>query len=163
MGIRYRCFVFIFVMLLTTVGCSNEKIVNNENGIAKNTEEITISRPPKLTVSVDGNKLIAGLGSYSWKNDNGDGTFEGIYASSGPPPEFAGKELFVKPQSEVHLSFEETPSDYEVRIWKTDNDIAIPVTNNTFTTTQNKGNVIYEVVASWEQGTAAYAFSLNVK
>ena len=163
MGIRYRSFVYIFVMLLTTVGCSNEKIQNNENGIAKNTEEVAILSPPKLTVSVEGNKIIAGRGSYSWSKDNGDGTTESIYSSTGPPPEFAGKELLVKSQSEVQLFFEEAPSYYEVRIWETDNNIAIPVTDNTFTTTQDKGNVIYEVVANWEHGTATYAFSLNVK
>lgn len=167
MEIRYSYFIFIIVMLLITAGCSNEKLSNDENDnskeIVKKTEEIANLTPPKLTVSAEDNKIFAGQGSYSWSKVNDDGTVKNINTHTGPPPEFGGKELLVKSQSEVQLIFEEAPSDYQVRIWETDNDKAIPVTDNTFTITQNKGKVIYEVVANWEQGTATYAFTLNIK
>ena len=152
-------------MLLITSGCSNEKLSNDEihnsKEIVKKTEEIARLTPPKLTVSAEGNKIFAGQGSYSWSKVNDDGTVKNINTHTGPPPEFGGRELLVKSQSEVQLIFEEAPSDYQVRIWETDN--AIPVTDSTFTITQNKGKVIYEVVAYWEQGTATYAFTLNVE
>jgi len=163
MGMRNSCLVLILVMILTTVGCSNEKVTTYENDIskdiAKNTEQAVT--PPKLTVSIEGNTIIAGRGSYSWSIDNGDGTTKSIHADTGPPPEFASKEIFVKSQSKVHLIFDEEPSDYQVEIWETDNKIV--VTDNTYTITQNKGSVLYLVVANWEQGTATYAFSLSVK
>ncbi|MCM3638179.1 hypothetical protein M3152_10620 [Sporosarcina luteola] len=166
MGIRYSYFVFIIVMLLITAGCSNEKLSNDENHNSKEivkTEEIVNLTPPKLTVLAEGKKIFAGQGSYSWSEVNDDGTVKNINTHTGPPPEFGGKELLVKSQSEVQLIFEEAPSDYQVRIWETDNDKAIPVTDNTFTITQNKGKVIYEVIANWEQGTATYAFTLNAE
>lgn len=154
MKIRYSYFVFIIVILLIIAGCSNEILSSDEN------DNLT---PPKLTVSVEGNKIFAGQGSYTWSKVYDDGTEKNINAQSGPPPEFAGKELLVKSQSEVQLIFEEAPTDYQVRIWETDNDKAISITDSTFTITQNKGKVIYWVDANWEQGTATYAFTFNVE
>ncbi|QUG41721.1 hypothetical protein KD050_21130 [Psychrobacillus sp. INOP01] len=167
MGIRYIYFVFIIVILLITAGCSNEKLAkyeyDNNKKVVMKTEEVAILTPPKLTISVEGNKILAGQGSYFWSKDNDDGTGRRLNVDAGPPPEIAGKELSVKSQSEVHLVFEEVPSVYQVRIWESDNEKAIAVTDNTFTITQNKEIVIYSVVANWEHGTATYAFSLNVE
>jgi hypothetical protein len=56
MGYRYRCLIFILVMLLMTVGCSNEKVAKhgNNKGKVKKTEQVAILTPPTLTVSVEG-------------------------------------------------------------------------------------------------------------
>ncbi|MDN4608554.1 membrane lipoprotein lipid attachment site-containing protein [Sporosarcina highlanderae] len=149
----------LFFILLSVIlsACGQQKGENVET---------TFEKPPELIVSSNGNEVVAVLGTYSWSYDNGDGTFKGIEADSFGTTEIVKLQshpLKTKLGSEVVLEFTRTPKEIKVTIW--DNNQALrelEVEGNTFTTDE-KGNIVYEVYATWDQGSAHYAVQLNVK
>ncbi|ALC92662.1 hypothetical protein AM500_04715 [Bacillus sp. FJAT-18017] len=126
-------------------------------------EETPLKSPPGLTISVGEETITPVLGSYSWSYDRGDGTATGEHADSAAPPDLVEgqKVVNVNTNTKVRLNFEIQPAHYQVRIWNSQNDIIR--TDNTVVLSGFKGKAIYEVLATWGQGTASYAFALNVK
>lgn len=165
---RLIFFTYAITVLLLVVGFSSEKSTNEENDFGEETMEKTeetanLKSPPKLTVSVDGDTIEGTLGTHSWSYDNSDGTSTGIDALSASPQEIVKnqKPTNVNANSDINLNFEKPPTNYEVRIWGTDN--TIKGVYDKLVVPDYKGIVIYEVLANWEQGTATYVFLFNVE
>ena len=159
MNIRLLFSIIVFIALLSLFGCNQEEIDKQEGNLPGE----NLHAPPSLTISVGEETIETVRGTYSWSYKHGDGTSTGINADSAAPPDLVEGQISadVTPNTEVSLNFEETPMDYQVRIWDSENNII--GTYNEVVPSQHIGRVIYEVLANWEQGTVSYAFSLNVK
>ncbi|KGP90250.1 hypothetical protein N780_05995 [Pontibacillus chungwhensis BH030062] len=174
MKFRFLFFALTLICLLSIMGCSgindtNEKADNDsEVKEVSNNEELdgssgdVIPKPPSLTVFVGEETIRPSLGTHSWSIDNGDGTASGIEAGSSAPPELVkdSNPMQVTADTNVELDFEEQPESYTVRIWGEDNNV---VYSSDEVVLSEKGKIVYEVLAHWEQGTASYAFSLDVE
>jgi len=153
--------------LLVLMGCSDESdTISETKEITENvqiaiTPEDTALEPPDLTINFGEEILHPFLGSYSWTIDNGDGKGEGIEADSESPPDLVkGKTaLQVSSDTSVELNFEDPPNNYILRIWN-DNYTILKQTKEV--DLSETGIFIYEVLAHWEQGTASYAFVIEV-
>ncbi|SHE87819.1 hypothetical protein SAMN02746089_00933 [Caldanaerobius fijiensis DSM 17918] len=152
--------IFGVLLLLTIflVACAQSKPPVSNNGIF-------LKEPPELTV-IAGNKSIAAVrGTYNWVIYSGNGTRTNIHADSGPPSKlikFQKEPLNVKPESSIVLDFRIKPNDYKVNIWEGNKPIIQQVNNGIIIAPRQKGLVVYEVQATWNEGDACYAFSVNV-
>lgn len=128
-------------------------------------EGAALSTPPELIITVGNKSITAILGTYSWNIYNKDGSVTSIKADSAAPPElvkYQKETLSVKAKSSIVLNFDSKPKNYTVSIWQDDNPIIQEVTDGVIVAPQQKGLVIYEVSVEWKQGTANYAFSVNI-
>ncbi|AQQ53474.1 hypothetical protein [Planococcus lenghuensis] len=118
--------------------------------------------PPDLLVMIDGERLQPARGTYSWSADMGNGMVEAIVTESFAPPELVEGHTprEVAPDTEIELNFETPPVNYEIRIWNEDG--MIKNIAEQFRLSEQRGKVIYEVVARWEEGEVHYAFTVNV-
>jgi len=121
-----------------------------------------ILEPPALTVVAGGESVDAVVGTYSWSIDNEDGTMTAIEAESAAPPELVGNmtALEVTGDTSIELDFEIEPDSYTVKVWEEDNTVISELEEVLLT---NEGTVIYEVLTNWQEGTASYAFKLNIE
>lgn len=117
-----------------------------------------LPKPPSLTVYVGEEPLSPTLGTYSWIDETGSG----IEADSVAPPELVknNNPMSVTVDTNIELEFDEQPASYTVRIWEEDHNIK---SESNKVVLSDKGRVIYEVLAHWEQGVASYAFALNIE
>jgi hypothetical protein len=162
MNTRLLFYLFTLVVLISLiVGCTNQENASDKGGESVNTNNSRT--PPNLTISVDDTTFGTVLGSYSWSYSNSDGTSTGIHADSAVPPFLVQGEqgVNVNPNTEIELNFPKMPIDYQVRIWSEDNNVI--ATNKEVVFPDQKGRVIYEVLATWEQGTVSYGFVLNIE
>ena len=122
-----------------------------------------ILEPPNLVISVDGDTIQPIVGTYSWSRQNSDGAATSIHADSDAPPGLVKDQepLIVTSSSEMTFDFEIPPTKYEIRAWDKDNNVT--GTYDEVDLSEHEGTVIFEVLAHWEQGTASYAFLLDVK
>jgi hypothetical protein len=80
----------------------------------------------------------------------------------GPPSFIKNQEISkVSSVSFVKLEFEVAPIRYEVRTWTSDYNFAgifkeVNLSNNI-------GTTVFEVLATWEQGNASFAFVLDIE
>ncbi|MFD1030180.1 hypothetical protein [Metaplanococcus flavidus] len=171
MNFKFLFLALILISLSIIMGCSG---INDTREKADNDSEVkevsnldgssedAIPKPPSLTVIVGEETVRPSLGTYNWSVDNGGGTTSGINADSSAPPELLenNNSIQVTADTNVELVFEEEPENYTVRIWDDDNNI---VNSSNKVVLSGKGKIVYEVLAHWEQGTASYAFSLDVE
>lgn len=159
--------ILTLVIFLVVVGCSDENEatseVKEEKGTVQTTQssEATVLEPPEFTITAGGKTIHPTLGTHSWTIDNGDGTAESIEVDSDAPPDLVtGKNtLQLTANSSVEFNFEEPPTNYILRIW----DEEYTIVRQTKEVDLNETGVfIYEVLAHWEQGTASYAFAVEV-
>lgn len=164
---------FFLVSLLVSVGCGNQAEQMLEEGTQLNeTTEAEAGEsegmageefpePPGLTVIAGGGTIEALLGTYSWSVNNEDGTITAIEADTAPPPDLvrAMTPIAVTSDTVVELEFEVEPDRYSVRTWEEDYTVSSSRDDVILT---RDGRVIYEVRASWAQGTATYAFVLDI-
>ena len=159
--------ILTLVIFLVVVGCSDENEatseVKEENGTVQTTQtsEPKVLEPPDLTITAGEKTIHPILGTYSWTIDNGDGTGEGIEADSEAPPDLVRgtNPLQLTATSSVKFNFEEPPTHYILNIWD-ENYTVVRQTKDV--DPSETGIVIYEVLAHWEQGTASYAFAVEV-
>lgn len=65
--------------------------------------------------------------------------------------------------SEDNLEFAKSPQEVRVNIWNnSEKERGVKVDDSTFKTDE-KGNLIYEIYAIWDQGSAHYAVKLNIQ
>lgn len=121
-----------------------------------------ILEPPELTVVAGDESVDAVMGTYSWSIDNEDGTMTAIEADSAAPPELVSTmtALEVTGDTSIELDFEIEPDSYTVKIWEEGNTV---ISKSEEVLLTNEGTVIYEVLANWQEGTASYAFTLNIE
>lgn len=127
-------------------------------------KEVT-KNPPSLTVLYKDNSIKTIRGSFSWATKNKKGKIiTAINADTVGPTELVkdSAPLFVSPKSILTLNFSDKPLNFKVNIWHGSETIKQETTEYKLKTPESKGSVIYEVVANWDDGTACYAFLVNV-
>jgi hypothetical protein len=157
-----KIFLFLLVAAIILSACGQQE--KGVNGALN--PKVIFKEPPELIVSSNDNEVVAVLGTYSWSYDNEDGTATGIEVDSDIPPrlvEYQEKPLNTKLNSEVNLEFAKTPQKIKVNIWN-DSQLEREVTvEGTTFKTDEEGDIVYEIYATWHQGSAHYAVKINVE
>ena len=151
--------IILLLLTLLLVAC------NPLNNTSEPNKDVSLSEPPELTITIDNQSITALLGTYSWYIHNKDGTIEGMEADAFAPPELVkhqNETLTVEPKSSIVLNFENKPDAYRVDIWEGNNQITQQVNDKIVIAPEQNGLVVYEVYARWKEGTAFYAFAINV-
>ena len=123
----------------------------------------TSKSPPGLTITIGEETIRTFLGGYSWSYyDENEGSMAAIETETIPPPslENVDKVTSVNSNSEVVLKFEKAPTDYQVIIWESENNVT--GTYDELDISQLKGKVIFRVQGNWEEGKASYFLYLNI-
>jgi hypothetical protein len=141
----------IVLILMLLSGCKN------------NTKKISNNRP-KLKVSFENKTIDPIKGTNSWTIENKDGTRNSVTEDSISPKELVKRldPLIVPPKAEISLDFDYKPSDINVRIWNENGTTEEVISDNKILVPESKGQVIYEIIAKWKEGTVSYAFLINV-
>lgn len=155
----------IVILLLTTLSifgllsaCSSPK----PEIPVESEESDSLFKPPGLAVLAGKEKILAVPGAYEWSIALADGTVQTTQTDADPPP-LAVKEDEAKkvtPDTAIQLVFEIPPDRYTIRIWDEDKAIS---SSTQFDLSKQRGRVIYEVVATWPEGNASYAFPLFIE
>jgi len=150
-GRRLLSVVLLGLLLFSLVGCGNEKV--------------ELVDPPILKVLYEDESIDAVQGTYSWTIDNKDGTKTSVESDSADPGQLVKNTspLIVSPKSTITLNFSDKPKEVRVNIWGEEKVIEQEVTDNKVVIPNLKGLITYEVIATWEQGTVHYAFSVEIR
>ncbi|WP_211654127.1 hypothetical protein [Planococcus alpniumensis] len=153
------------LVIFVTVGCSSEKeVIRHEESnstSAENRKDIS-QKPPSLKVNVNGEEFFAATNGYSWSYfDEKEKSMAGIEAEVVPVSDLIGNRIgpAVNSDTSIELKFEEEPISYEVYV------LGSPPHNRGTDVDVGKqtGRTIYEVKATWEQGTGYYIFPLTIE
>ena len=163
-------FAVLLVFSLTACRTSGEVIQTNSPG-SNGASKPTCKEPPELKI-IDSacQEIVAGLGTYEWNWDKGDGTWTGVCADSTHPLEW--KEFLaplITSDDTVELNFTVPPQSISIKCWSDaywgDTNAKAESANLTGNTLELKdGGYIYLVVATWTgenvcaYGTASYGF-----
>ncbi|WP_161878477.1 hypothetical protein [Alkalibacterium sp. MB6] len=151
----------ILIALLISVGCSDQEVEGSPDIDKVDTEDAMIT-PPHLIVHIGEETVTAEVGAYSWTVDLGDGNYVTTVVDAAGPHDIVKmiEPTPVDGDANVSLEFEEEPLSYTVKIWdeygnvtSESQEIELP----------DQGEVIYEVLASWESDTVSYAILLSVE
>lgn len=150
----------IILLLILCLGCAKvEKDDKSEiNKIGANIKE-----PPNLMIVIGEQTIRAAKGTYSWSYyEEGSDEVTHVDVDTAPPPELVNIEnaTTVHSDAEVSLLFDYGPKDYTVRVWNSEKAIA---SYKKVELAAYEGIVIYEIEANWEQGTASYAFAVDIE
>lgn len=132
--------------------------------VESSNKQAQMEKPPTLKVHSNEKTLEAIRGTYSWTTQNADGTGTTTHVDcAGPNDMVKGSIPFVLPSSStLLLTFENPPSQVLVYICSSDGNKKVEVNGGRFKVPAIKGLYVYEVVATWQQGTCSYAFLVNV-
>lgn len=122
---------------------------------SEGTQYFALDEPPKLIVTSDSKSVEAVIGTTSWYSYEAD---------SGPPPEmieYQKGQMIIETNSAVSLKFDVEPIEYNVGIWGSTEQLKIE-DGEFIVTSEQKGNLIFQVEARWKEGNATYAFAVNV-
>ena len=162
---KFKVLLLIILVLLLSTACTKEWVIISEDEYqAKEIPKDIFETPPKLKVVVDEVEVTAVLGARNWSHfDKKENEMTSFEAETISPWELAEKQktLWINKNTKVELKFERDPHSYNLYIWD-----SISQRNGPFSgivIEESKGKSVYEVVASWEQGTAHYVFSLEVE
>ncbi len=137
----------------------------------RNQAENPRQEPPSLTVQCGSETVEALLSTYSWSIVSSDGKGRSISADGKHPVELLDlyTPLPLGSETTATLSFEVKPLSVTVKCWN-ENNLDLDDASNLYAdcmeldydngtiTLPTDGNYIYEVLASWENGSAYYAF-----
>ncbi|MDN7245581.1 hypothetical protein [Planococcus shenhongbingii] len=155
--------LFIFVL----VGCSQEKeVIKNDKNMNSTVENVkyTSQKPPQLKIGVNEEEFPAALGGYDWSYfDQEENSMASVQAETIPVSELVGKRKgpAVNSDTSIELKFEEEPISYQVNTWDSAGNITGSFKDVVLD--GQSGRTIYEVVATWEQGTGHYFFPLTIE
>jgi len=119
-----------------------------------------VIEPPELIIDYGDGQIKAVTGTYGWTENS-----KSVQADSDTPPnivDFQEDELVLSQEDTLNLVFKKTPNDVEVNIWKNDEVLKQELKDNKFTVPKEVGNVVYEVVVDYDQGTVHYAFQVEI-
>lgn len=155
---RMQGLFLVLIAILSLMACTKDVPFNEKNDTG--TEDL-----PTLKVRFENERIDAELGPSSWVITNGDGTKTAIETDTGPPPELVQgkKALVVPPESTLQLTFSEKPMKVTVNIWEEDEQLRQDFANMELTVPAADGLIVYEIIATWEQGQVIYAFSVDVQ
>lgn len=130
-------------------------------GVDHSSEEVYLE-PPELDIHIGEETITPVLGEYSWSMDNEDGTTTTTVVDSAAPPELVStiKSTQVTRNTPIEFDFEVQPDSYVINIWNINNGI---ISESSEVDLSGTGEVIYEIVADWDQGSASYSFSLLIE
>lgn len=115
-------------------------------------------KPPNLTIRLNEEKLTPILGTYSWSEEKESGSTSVEAEAEVPPVLTSDQEPFqVTADTSIVLDFEKQPETYSVRVWSQDSTIA---GESKEVKLPEQGEIIYEIVGKWNEGTATYVFKL---
>lgn len=168
MKFNFLFFVTTITGILILTGCNDtNQDVDDNSGVEQDDHSEGDStnpnnEPPSLIVLVGEETIIPEVGTYSWSTDNEDGTVGGIEADSLSPSELnlPSNHEDVSADTSIELEFDEEPQNYTVRVWDEDGDI---INESSEFIIFGEGEIIYEILAQWEQGTVSYVFSLIIE
>ena len=121
-------------------------------------------KPPTLTLTIGEQAIKTSLGLHSWSYiDRRTGELTGIKAETLPPTEVVDLEnaKLVNLNMPINMNFEHAPNRYEIRIWSSENKVT--TTYKELSDIKERGKVVCEILATWQQGTASYAFALHIQ
>lgn len=126
-------------------------------------DPLNAAPPTPSITTADGKKITAMRGSYCWRNKS-----TGVCADSDAPPaiiaHYQTMPITVASEDEIHIRFSKPPIESGVNQWTNDNDaVATQMSGDLFTAPKQQGVYIYDVYAHWEQGSASYAFVIEVQ
>lgn len=162
-----KVFCLGMMIFFVLMGCALEKEVLNSEEASNDTAENmqnSSQRPPSLKISVDGKDFMAAMNGFQWSYFDGE---EDAIATI--EAETVGAEALlenrkapaVNADSIIELQFKEEPLTYQVNVldsfYNSDREQTNVVLEG------RSGRTVYEVKATWEQGTAYYVFSLDVE
>lgn len=152
------------VLLLLISGCGEgDSGDSSENKKEPEQTTNTDDQPPALTLTVGGETIPKARTSWSWSfYDEEEGAMAGVEAATDSPPELVdtANPKKVAADAEVLLDFEEAPVKYEIQVWDENNNA---ISYGGFNLSEHQGITIFEIRAYWEQGSAGYAFALNIE
>ncbi|MGE7925500.1 hypothetical protein ACQKND_20265 [Viridibacillus arvi] len=108
--------------------------------------------------------LIHTTGVISWSYlDPKTGQTMGIEVDSLPPSEILNVEnaIGVDLNKPIKLNFEKEPIEYEIRVW--DNENNVNATYKNLDDVKEKGKMIYEILATWNEGRVSYVVALDIQ
>ena len=132
--------------------------------IVNNYSFLTNEKPPTLTLTIGEQTIQTSLGLHNWSYiDRKTGEQTGIKAESLPPTEVVDLEnaKLVDLNMPINMNFEHEPDRYDIRIWSSDNKVTASYKD--FSDIKERGKVVCEILATWQQGTASYAFALHIQ
>ena len=141
--------------------------VNEEHKATSNLEITNFlmnERPPALTITIGEQTIKTSLGSHSWSyTDEKTGQQIAIETESLSPTEIVSLEnaKLVDFNMPINLNFEQQPDRYDIRIWSNENKIT--ATYRDLSDIKEKGKIVCEILATWEQGKASYSFALDIQ
>lgn len=158
---KNRLIFLLFIAMISLVACTNGQ--SEEAILDKN--ERSSSELPTLKVFYGNDFIEAEIGTSSWTINNSDGTKTSIESDTAGPTELVtGVSTFkASPESTIKLEFSNKPDEVIVNIWEENEQQEQDSTNMEIVLPDLEGVLIYEVIATWEQGTVAYAFSVEVE
>lgn len=122
-------------------------------------------KPPAPIITVGEKKLEAVQGSYCWEM-----LFENVCADTPSPPELIKDQgveaAVVAPQSEIHIQFKKEPHKNSIgaNLWLENGEIAgVQLNDNVIIAPKEEGIYVYDVYASWDQGSSSFAFVIEVR
>lgn len=155
------------LIIFVLAGCSQEsEATKNEENMSESGENVkhTEQKPPQLKIRVNQEEFSAALGGYAWSYfDQKENSMVEIETETIGVSELIGdrKGPIVNSGTSIELMFEEEPISYQVNIW--DSTENIKGSFEDIVLDGQSGKTIYEVVATWEQGTGHYFFPLTIE
>lgn len=156
-----------FVMLFGLIGCSHSNDIQTEQNRNEINHEVNLThnkKPPLLTITVGEEIIKAQQSGYNWRYfDEETGESVGIEVESLRPTEILHVENAnsVDLKEPIQLTFEIEPIKYEIRVYN--NNGRMITTYNDLKDIKEKGITIFEIVASWANGTANYVVMLDIQ
>ncbi|RDW17213.1 hypothetical protein [Oceanobacillus chungangensis] len=162
--------ISVIFMQCALVGCSifietsTEQYDASSGNEASQEDHWTYNeKPPSLTISFGEETVKTSQGGYSWSYlDSKTGQMISIEADSMPATELVNIEnaVTVNLSKTIILNFEKEPLHYEIRVY--DHNDNMVATYNDFKDVKRIGKSVYEILATWEEGTGIYAVALDV-
>ena len=116
--------------------------------------------PPYLSISSGDVSIMAVTGNYVWTEDS-----ISIEVDTDNPTDivkYQQKTLVVNSGDVLNLVFKKNPVDVQVNIWKNNKIIEQELYNNKLIVPYGLGDLVYEVIVNYDQGTVHYAFVIIV-
>lgn len=160
-----KVFMVILFVCSTLVSCVNydekaERAVNNETS----EHAAQLRQPPDLTVEIGEDIIYPKLGRHNWSYIDSEGSEIHMDADSEPPPviyQHKDPEKLISEEKAL-FHFDSAPFEYFIKEWHPDGDNGIAGTYEQLNLSDHEGIKIFEVLASWAEGTASYTFYLDI-
>lgn len=116
------------------------------------------------TVSVDGITYELQEGNSQWERKVGSGT-EVAQTDAAPPSQIAEEydAIEVKPATNLKIDIEENPKLTVYKWTENNRGEAADLKDDQFTSPKDKGQHIYEVLATWKNGEVSYTLVIEVR